>query len=188
MSETLRTHDVRLAEGPLVLRPMTEDDWGILLPWNRDPQVLFYAEDDDVQGYTLEEMRDIYRTTSRRAYVFVIELDGRPIGDCWLQEMNRNSILARHPGSMDLRRIDLVIGAKELWGRGWGTKVIGMLTRFGFEECGADAIFGLVSDHNPRSRRAFEKNGYVVERVVPQPAGGKVKESYDLVLTRDAFV
>ncbi len=40
----LRTHDIHLSDGPLHLRPMTEDDWDTLLPWNNDPEVLYYIE------------------------------------------------------------------------------------------------------------------------------------------------
>ena len=37
-----------------------------------------------------------------------IMYEGKPIGECWLQQMNIEHILARHPGK-DLRRIDLII-------------------------------------------------------------------------------
>ena len=84
-------------------------------------------------------------------------------------EMNLERILSRYPKEMDLRRIDLTIGEKEFWDQGWGTRMIALLTQFGFQKCNADAIFGCdVGDYNPRSRRAFEKNGYVIDRVIPQ--------------------
>jgi RimJ/RimL family protein N-acetyltransferase len=181
----LREHGVHLQDGPLVLRPMTEDDWDILLRWNNDPEVLYYAEGDDVTSRALEEVQATYRGVSRMAFTFIAELNGNPIGECWLQRMNLPGILERYPDEMDLRRIDLAIGEKDLWGRGWGTRIIALLVRFGFEQCGADAIFGCgVADYNPRSRRAFEKNGFVVDRVVPEEPGRKAQECYDLVLTR----
>ncbi len=100
--------------------------------------------------------------------------------------MNLQRILDQFPGK-DLRRIDLCIGEKEFWNRGIGTQVIGMVTEFGFEQQKADAIFGLVSDYNLRSRRAFGKNGYVVHQEVPEPEGAKAKVSYDLMTTREQF-
>jgi RimJ/RimL family protein N-acetyltransferase len=165
---------------------MTEADWDVLLRWNTDPEVLYYCEDDDVTSRTLEEIQGIYRQVSQTAFVFVSELDGVPVGECWLQEMNLAEILSRYPGK-DLRRIDLTIGEKKLWGKGWGTKIIRLLTRFGFEQEGADAIFGCVADHNPRSRRAFEKNGYVVDARSPEPPGAKAKIRYELALTREGY-
>ena len=49
-----------------------------------------------------------------------------------------------------------------------------------------DAVFGLVSGHNPRSRRAFEKNGYTLHAGVSEP-GPKSDVSWDLVITREAY-
>jgi len=165
---------------------MTENDWDVLLAWNNDPEVLYYAEGDDVASRSLEEVQALYRGVSRKAFVFIAELDGAPIGECWLQEMNLERILKRHPGK-DLRRIDLTIGEKRFWGKGWGTKIVALLTRFAFEEQGADAVFACdVADYNPRSRRAFEKNGYAVDAELPQPAGAKSRVNYDLILKREA--
>ena len=185
--DRLRVHSVTLLSGRLGLRPMTEDDWDVLAKWNTDPEVLYYAEGDDISSRSLEETQMIYRDVCRHAFVFIAQVDGKPIGECWLQQMNLERVLERHPRK-DLRRIDLTIGEKDLWGRGWGTKIIGLLTRFGFEECGADAIFGCdIADYNPRSRRAFEKNGYVLDAVVPQPDGRKSKVDYDMILSREAY-
>ncbi len=167
---------------------MTEEDWGPLLRWNNDPEVLYYADGDVMTSRTLAEVQDIYRGVSEHAFSFLVELDGAAIGECWLQEMNLQRIMARYPQDMDLRRIDLLIGEKDLWDRGWGTRTIALLTRFGFLDCGVDAIFGCgIADYNPRSRRAFEKNGYVVDQVIPQPPGRKAREVCDMVLKRHDY-
>jgi RimJ/RimL family protein N-acetyltransferase len=191
MAETLKAHDVRLTEpdrSKLVLRPMSEADWDLLFAWNNDPEVLYFSEGDDVTSRSIEEVQEIYRGVSRHAYNFIAELDGTPIGDCWLQEMNLPRILRRYPAALDLRRIDLLIGDKNMWGKGLGTRMIRLLVRFGFESCGADAIFGCdVADYNPRSRRAFEKNGFVVDRAVRQRPGRKAAECYDLVISRARY-
>ncbi|MHC4341129.1 MAG: GNAT family N-acetyltransferase [Planctomycetota bacterium] len=158
----IRAHDIVLADGPLTLRPMTEDDWDLLLRWNNDPEVLRFAEGDEVLSRTLEEVQAVYRGVSQRAFMFTAELEGRPIGECWLQEMNLRRILGRFPKEADLRRIDLVIGETELWGHGWGSRMIALLVGFGFQRKNAGAIFACdISDQNPRSLRAFAKNGFV---------------------------
>jgi RimJ/RimL family protein N-acetyltransferase len=65
--------------------------------------------------------------------------------------------------------------------------MIAHLVRFGFEECDADVIFGCgVADYNPRSWRAFDKNGFVVDQAIPQEPGGKA-QVYDLKLTKTRF-
>jgi len=184
----LRTHDIRLADGELVLRPMTEGDWGIILPWHMEPEVLYYSEGDQVTTRTLAEVQMIYRGVAEHAFNFIAEVEGRPIGDCWLQEMNLERVLSRYPRNLDLRRIDLEIGDKTLWGCGLGTRMIALLVEFGFEVEHADAIFGCcIGDYNQRSRRAFEKNGFVIDEVIAQPDGGKAKEVYDMVLRREGY-
>jgi aminoglycoside 6'-N-acetyltransferase len=183
----LRAHDVTLRGERLVLRPMTEADWDVLMRWNTDPEVLWFTEGDDVPPRTLEQVQRIYRGVSQQAICFIAELDGVPIGEGWLQAMNERRILDEYPGR-DVRRIDLAIGEKRLWGHGLGTELLGLLVAFGFEREGCDLLFGVdVGGHNPRSRRAFEKAGFRVLRTVPAPDSVKTAFTYDLVLTREAY-
>ncbi|MCL4544266.1 MAG: GNAT family N-acetyltransferase [Chloroflexi bacterium] len=187
MPVQLRRHDVTLRSGNLVLRPMTEADWSLLYRWNNDPEVLYYAEGDDISSRTLEDVQCIYRSVSQQAYYFIIELDGRPIGECQLQQMNLPRILREHSGQ-DVRRIDITIGEKTFWGQGIGTRALRLLTQFGFEREGTDAIYGCdVADYNARSRRAFERAGFRLCHRVPQPPGDKAHEKVDLILTREQW-
>jgi RimJ/RimL family protein N-acetyltransferase len=167
---------------------MTEEDWDVLFVWNNDPEVLYFSEGDNTTAWALDDMKRMYRTISKSAYVFIAELDGTPVGECWLRRMNLDRILDRTLG-MDVRRIDLMIGEKRLWGQGWGTKIIEILTRFGFETCGADAIYGAgIGGHNVRSKRAFEKNGYSVDSETALPKGRKANVEWDMVLTRESYL
>lgn len=180
----LCVHAVHLRDGPLHLRPMTEDDWPALLRWNNDPEVLHYSEGGDVTSWSLADMQAMYRHVSRSAYVFIIELDGAPIGECWLQETNLERVRRAHPG-LDVRRIDIMIGERRLWGRGWGSRAIALLARFAFEEVGADLLYEPeVADYNERSLRAFARHGFVRARTIAYPPGGKARVGYDLALDR----
>ena len=183
--DILSAHNVTLTSGNIVLRPLTEKDWDILLKWNSDAEVLYYAAGGDVTGGSLEDVQDLYRSVSQAAICFITEVDGKPIGDCWLQRMNMRRLLDLFP-DRDCRRIDLVIGEKDYWNKGIGTQVIGMLTRFGFEDEHADAIFGIVYGHNPRSRRAFEKNGYTLYQELASDSP-KADVEWDLMITRETF-
>ena len=51
MTPGLQIHQVCLESQRLRLRPMTEDDWGTVLRWNQDPEILFYSEGADVVSY-----------------------------------------------------------------------------------------------------------------------------------------
>lgn len=99
----LRQHNIKIQRGKITFRPMTEEDWEILLKWNSDPEVLYYSEGDNVKTYTLEQVRRIYRGISQNAFCFIIEVDGKPVGECWLQRMNLKRILEKYPG-LDCRQ------------------------------------------------------------------------------------
>ena len=111
---------------------MTEDDWDELLRWNNDPEVLYFSEGDDITSWSVEVLQEVYRSISKDAYMFMGELEGAPIAECWLQRMNLPWLLEQHRGQ-ELWRIDLVIGEKQCWNQGWGTKIIRLLTDFGFQ-------------------------------------------------------
>jgi len=166
---------------------MTEADWGILCKWNNDPDVLYYAEGDYVTSRPMEEVQELYCAVCEHAFCFVIEADGRSVGECWLQEMNIDRILKQYPDA-DCRRIDLMIGEKDCWGRTIGTETIRLLTGFGFEHEGADRIFACdVADYNVRSRKAFQRVGYEIVATIVQEPGRKARFCYDLALTREVY-
>ena len=171
----LETHDFVLRGEHVTLRPMTEDDWEVLYAWNNDPEVMKLVESEGFSPRSLVEIQSIYRWISTHAYCFIMEVDGQGIGECWLQRMNLRRIVERFPDE-DLWRIDLMIGVKELWGRGYGSEAIGLLVEFGFGRVGANAIFGLVSARNTRSVRTFEKCGF-------RRCGQEGESGVDLVVT-----
>src|SRR5215475_10554686 len=168
MSMRLKEHGITLHGNQVTLRPMTENDWDVLLKWNSDPAVLYYSEGSDVKSYDLEQVQGMYRDVSQNALCFIIEFNGQAVGKCWLQRMNIERLLKRYSGK-DCRRIDLMIGEKRLWGQGLGTDTIRTLSKYGFEEEGADMIFGLVGDYNLRSISAFKRAGYEVDGEIEEP-------------------
>jgi RimJ/RimL family protein N-acetyltransferase len=162
---------------------MTEDDWDAVMTWNNDPDVLYYSEGDNVTGWRLEDLQRIFRTISQTAYIFLVEFQGRVVGECWLQEMNLDWVRARFDGEA-LWRIDLAL-AKASWGRGIGTSAVGLLCDFGFgPRVGADGIVAAaVADDNVASQRCFGKNGFQLFEKRPRPPGAKSREEYYLMLT-----
>jgi len=183
----IRKHKVILRGENVTLRPMTEDDWDVILRWNNEPQVLYYSEGEDVSSHNLEEVQQIYRGVSQNAYCFIVEYQDKPVGECWLQHMNLDRILNKYPGK-DCRRIDLMIGEKDLWGHGLGTEIIGILTKFGFKSENADLIFGCdIADFNARSLKAFKKNGYRIDSKHKCAPGDKAVFNYDLVIASDDY-
>ncbi len=187
----LKTHNVILKsilkKNSIKLRPLKEKDWDLLLKWNNDPEVLYYCEEDDIESRDIEEVKDIYCDVSRKGGLcFMIEYNSKPIGECWLQRMNISRIIKKYP-KLDCRRIDLIIGEKEYWGKGIGTIVIKMLTEYGFIKEKVDMIFGLVSDYNVRSIKAFKSSGYKILSKTKLKKGGKAKYKLDVALKKEEF-
>ena len=61
-----RKHDVTLIGSRITPRPLTEDDWDILLAWNSDPEILHDTDGNDVRGYDLAQVQDVYRSDGAR--------------------------------------------------------------------------------------------------------------------------
>ncbi|MBQ2958016.1 MAG: GNAT family N-acetyltransferase [Clostridia bacterium] len=180
----ITSHGVTLrGENGLVLRPLTDGHLPLLYRWNADPEVLYWVEEDDVSAYDEEAVRAIYGGVSRNAHCFLIEADGVPIGECWLQRMNLASVLSMYPPGTDVRRIDICIGEKAYWGKGFGTAAVRLLTGFAFED-GTEVIHCLCDDYNVRSCRMWEKLGFeLVEREALE-AGQKGKYQHHYRMCR----
>ena len=134
--------------------------------------MLEFAEGDDVRSRTLDEVQRIWRSISVNAHCFLMERDGAPIGECWLQRMNLQRLVARHPRE-DVRRIDIAIGVPALWGQGLGREAVGLLLDFGFRREGVDVIYACVDAENSRSRRMFESLGFAVAAGIDHAAGSE---------------
>lgn len=153
--------------------------------FNDDEEIGWFVEGDEWEPPKLETQQAIYRRISQDAYCFAIGVEGRPVGECWLQRMNLPRLAERFPG-LDLRRIDLLIREKSVWGRGLGSRAIRLLTEFGFGQVRAEAIFGCdIWDFNGRSLGAFRRAGFEEFERRPPPPGGKGSETIDVVRWRD---
>ena len=185
--EIIRPHSVTLTERfpeyTITLRPATDADIPLLVSLNQDPRALALS-DSDGEPYTEETVRNIWGYVSTLAKCFIVEVDGKPIGDTWLQRMNVTEVLRRFHLGTDVRRIDVSIGLPEYWGRGIGTRFVGMLVRYAFETEGADVIHWWCSRSNIRSSRVCQKNGFTFEWE-KQQEDGSFEDHYSL--TREAY-
>jgi aminoglycoside 6'-N-acetyltransferase len=180
-------HSILLKEAQILLRPFQEPDWEYLYEWNQDPEVLYFSEGDDIETYTKDQIQKIYKRVCRKAYCFIIQVREKPIGECWIQPMNKKKLLDKYP-TLRSFRIDLLIGNKMFWGKGIGTKVIAMLTKFGFDKLNADIIFGCdITDYNKRSMKVFQKNKYKIILKETQSSENKASIVYTVALKKDDF-
>lgn len=140
-----------------------------------------------MQANDAETVHDIYGRTSQTAFCFLIEFNGTPIGECWLQRMNIPEVKAMYDNTLDVRRIDMAVFEKDHWNRGIGTQLITMLVDFAFGDEHADVLHVIVGDYNLRSIRTFEKNGFVEVARIPTNEAAKQSEEIHLALTCEEY-
>jgi RimJ/RimL family protein N-acetyltransferase len=187
----IKSHDVTLYGGnehDIILKPLCDEHLPLLYKWNSDPEVLYWTEGDDVLSYDEDSVHDIYGSVSQNALCFLIEVDAKPIGDCWLQKMNIPEVLAKYDNKTDVRRIDMCIGEKDYWNKGIGTAFVRMLVDYAFNGEYADVLHCLIGDYNTRSRRVWEKNGFSLVFVKEDKNSKKTKYEYQYALTKEQFI
>ena len=183
----IKSHDITLYGGnkhKIILRPLSDEYLPLLYKWNADPEVLYWTEGgkDIVRSYDKETVHKIYGGVSKNAFCFLIEADGLPIGECWLQRINLENVITMYDSSIDVRRIDMAIGEKEYWNKGIGSEFIPMVIDFAFNVEHVDVLHCFNEDYNTRARRMWEKNGFtlILSEDLPQPQKGKYQYHYRL--------
>ncbi len=155
-------YDVPL-EGELVrLRPLGEQDVPMLFRWYSDPDVRHwsYFTEDPPGLATLDAHRErfeLIRDDPAQLLWCIETMDGRPLGDLALQEIQPLQ-----------KRADLAvsIGEKSYWGQGYGSDAIRLALRFAFDELDCRRVTLVVDCDNARAIRAYEKCGFVQEGVL----------------------
>jgi diamine N-acetyltransferase len=76
------------------------------------------------------------------------------VGNCSFMDMDHTARSAE---------VGLFLGDKSFWNKGYGTEVMNLLLRFGFETLNLNRIFLRVDEANKGGIRAYEKAGFVHE-------------------------
>ena len=150
----------RVLEGDGVcLRPLSEDDVPLLTRWMFEPDVLHWLQlSEDPPGLRTEKaVRE--RLDRMRADPFtetwrIDTAEGRPVGQIELVEI--------HP----LQRraeMHLLVGEKDVWGRGYGARAVRRLLGHAFEDLGLRRVFAMADGDNARVIRLFEGCGFARE-------------------------
>lgn len=189
----ITTHNITLkgsiGEYNIILRPLCDNHLPLLYKWNSDPEVLYWTEggEDIERSYDKDTVNAIYVNVSKDAFCFLIEINGHPVGECWLQKMNLTDVIKMYP-DLDVRRIDMAIGEKRFWGKGIGTKFVEMLVEFAFFKEKVDVLHCFCEDYNLRSQRVWQKNGFKLARVDDLKQPQKGKKQYHFVLKREEYL
>ena len=152
-------------EGELVrLRAFDNGDLMHCLSYSNDYEVMRGASGAILYPSTVEdEARTMGNSTSftQGEYQFAIEtLEKRQfIGKCGFVKINWKNRVGE---------LAILIGEKQLHGRGYGADAIRTLCRFGFEEMNLHKIKATVFAFNEKALRCYEKCGFIREGLLKE--------------------
>jgi len=136
------------------LRPIEEADLEAFPTWFNDGEVTRFLRRD--RPYTIEQAREWFerrnKSDGRDVPFAVVEREtDRVVGETGLygvDPVNRQA------------EVGIAIGDKEAWGKGYGTEVVRLLVRYGFERLNLHRVGLDYVDGNERGRRAYERAGF----------------------------
>jgi RimJ/RimL family protein N-acetyltransferase len=146
------------------LRAIEKDDLPRFVTWLNDPEVrhglmLFLPLSLAEEEQWFENM--LKRPAEQRPMVIEIKVDDKwqPIGNCGFDSINWRARAGE---------LGLFIGEKGYWNQGYGSEVMRLLLKHGFEALNLNRIALIVYANNPRAVRVYEKVGFVQEGVLRQ--------------------
>ena len=128
--------------------------------WLNDPEVYRYlgAINLPFSMNNEEQWFENMLKRSREEQPFAIEIRERDewqlVGNCGFFDINWSARSAE---------VGIFIGDKSCWNKGYGTEVIRLLLRIGFETLNLNRIFLRVDEANLGGIRAYEKAGFIHE-------------------------
>jgi RimJ/RimL family protein N-acetyltransferase len=144
--------------GDLVkLRAMEPSDAESLWRWNHDPDVMRWMDAGYAQS--LARVHTFLTERPRNDYADVlfgieVQADGKLIGLIRLRDAEPET------GCADL---DIYLGEKDYWGKGYATDAMRAVCRYGFDKMRLHKISLRVVADNHAARHVYEKVGFVPE-------------------------
>jgi diamine N-acetyltransferase len=139
-----------------MLVPLREEDAETLFRWITDRELVELSAPFDPP--TPEQHRrwfDAIRTRDDvEIYGIRLVEDDRLIGSCQLHSIDRE---------LERAELQIRIGERDAWGRGYGTEAVRLLVRHAFADLGLRRVELHVFATNRRAIRAYEKAGFEVE-------------------------
>ncbi len=141
----------------VVLRPPRDEDFDLVYRLWNDWDVYRWTDDTYYMPKSPEAFRKFFEEyilgkgqgKPRRSIVFIVEAEGKAIGDCGLD--------------IDWIRRQATIWIEllpDFWGKGLGTDAIRTLTEYALKRLRLERVRATVNGYNERSYRAFLRVGY----------------------------
>ena len=149
----------------IVLRPPQEEDFEVIYRLWNDPEIYRLTDDAFWVPRSKKKFREFFEEfhlgggkagSGRQNAVFVVEVEGKVIGDCGIDIDWR-----KRRGEVWLELLP------EYWGRGYGGEVLKVLEDYA-RGLGLERLRATVNGWNERSRRLFESSGWKLIAEIPE--------------------
>lgn len=171
----------------VILRPIRQEDLPVLYKWINDPEIM---------GFWYG--RDKPRSMEWIKKHFMMMTEGESPSECWIIEVGRKPIgymyntpskdedSGEFTGRVEL---DILIGEKTEWGKGYGTDAMKAMLDYTFNQQKAERVFIMPRISNARAIHVYEKVGFKKEGILRhfEKFEGKWIDSLMMSILRDEF-
>ena len=156
---TSNDNDFKFLDGELIyLRPLDKGDLIYIKKWGNDAEILSLI--GEVKPMTQGDVDDFFEKVqndkNRDWFTIVLKENNRVIGEAGLLRMFK---------PWHTTDLTIIIGEKDMWGKGYGTETIRLLMDYAFKHLNFHRISIGVVGFNERAIRFWEKVGFKKEGV-----------------------
>lgn len=169
----------------VTLRGITRDDLAHIWRFNNDLAVELAGGGDPPMPQAYERLLADWEREAARGgrdeAVFVIETEGRVIGQCGLAAVDPT-----HRTAM----LGIAIGDREFWGQGYGRETVALLLEYAFRYRNLRRVWLWVHADNERGIRAYRVCGFVEEGRLRQHvwSNGRYVDAVYMGVLRDEWL
>lgn len=175
----------------LRIRGMMDEkqDYEVMLKWLCDKGVqMYYAGRDKEFTYTSIVEKYKPRCNGESDVMScILELNNTPIGYLQYYKIDEeDKEKFELDNELTGHGIDLFIGEKEYWNKGYGTRLLKLMIKFIFNNCNSDFICIDPQTWNKRAIRAYEKSGFERLKTIPKNElqEGEYKDNLIMIIWR----
>lgn len=142
------------------LRPLERKHLSSCVEWLNDPEVtehLSFSEPISMEGEQ-KWYENLSRDESTKVYA-IETLQGEYIGNLGLHDIDLHNRKTE---------FGIVIGKKDLWGKGYGTEAVLLALKLAFEGLNLNKVYLRVFTGNKKAQKCYEKAGFKKEGILRQ--------------------
>lgn len=145
----------------ITFRLVEKKDLPDRVKWFNTKDISKYLSTQFRKGTTLKKQEEWYSNYLKDSNkkIFVIEYDGKPIGNVGLTEISQED---NHAGLV------IFIGEKEYQGKGIGKKAVQYIVDYGFDKLNLHQIWLYVCAANTNAIKLYEKCGFAREGLLKE--------------------